>query len=152
MNLCVRVCVSVWVFERHVQGPWCVRWSCTIMSVCMWFLNQSLGPVETTAVFASSQIAHILTPGLHIPIPGCSAQSKLTNISTPDQQLCLNQQYMPTWVQIRWIEDDAAMLAVGFGLFRILPVTSKPTQVRLVHSRWDLIQDQSWEGAKLDLL
>lgn len=51
----------------------------------MWFLNQSLMPVETTAVFASSQITRILTLDLHKPIPGFSAQSKLTNISTSDQ-------------------------------------------------------------------
>ena len=66
-----------------------------IMSVCMWFLNQSRWPVETAAVFASSQITHILTLDLHIPIPGSSAQSKLTNINTIDQQFCINQQYLP---------------------------------------------------------
>lgn len=61
----------------------------------MWFLNQSLGPVETATVFASSKITHILTLDLHIPIPGSSAQSKLTNITTADQQFCVNQQHLP---------------------------------------------------------
>ncbi|CAB1423311.1 unnamed protein product [Pleuronectes platessa] len=57
---------------------------------------ETRGPVETTAVFASSQITHIFTLHLHIPAPGSSAKSKLTNISTADQQLCITQHYTLT--------------------------------------------------------
>lgn len=74
-----------------------------IMCVCVHFLNQRLGSAEASAVFASSQITHILTP-----IPASSVQRKPINISNSEKST------FPA--PLVWLANEVKVLAVDFGL------------------------------------
>lgn len=68
-----------------------------IMSVCVHALNQSLASVEASAVFASSQKAHILTPILASSVQGKPINSNNFEKSTFPARMCGKQTRLKCW-------------------------------------------------------